>query len=63
MTRGEIRRADPLMLADFFAALVLTPMRARQLFALDTEIDWERVDRYSRKAVELFLDGYADRTP
>jgi TetR/AcrR family transcriptional repressor of mexJK operon len=61
MARGEIRQADPLMLADFFAALVLTPMRARQLFALDTEIDWVLVDQYSRNAVALFLDGCADR--
>lgn len=61
MARGEIRKADPLMLADFFAALVLTPMRARQLFALDTQIDWALVDRYSRKAVALFLDGCTDR--
>jgi AcrR family transcriptional regulator len=62
MTRGEIRRADPLILADLFAALVLTPMRARQLFALDAETDWALVDRYSREAVKLFLDGCADRT-
>jgi AcrR family transcriptional regulator len=62
MARGEIRQGDPLMLADFFAALVLTPMRARQLFALETEIDWTMVDRYSREAVALFLDGCADRT-
>ncbi|HEU5018827.1 MAG TPA: TetR/AcrR family transcriptional regulator [Pseudolabrys sp.] len=57
MGRGEIRQCDPLVLAELFAALVLGPMRARQLFALDKEVDWARVDSYSRDAVALFLEG------
>jgi AcrR family transcriptional regulator len=57
MGRGEIRECDPLVLAELFAALVLGPMRARQLFALDTEVDWARVDAYSRDAVALFVEG------
>jgi hypothetical protein len=61
MARGEIRKVDPRMLADFFAALVLTPVRGRQLFALNAQIDWALVNRYSRKAVDLFRDGCADR--
>lgn len=57
MARGELRADDPLVLAEFFAALVLAPLRARQLFAVDADIDWAEADRYSRKAVALFLDG------
>ncbi len=57
MLRGEIRQSDPLIVADLFAALVLSPMRARQLFALDKEPDWALVAAYSREAVAIFIDG------
>ncbi|MDI1342613.1 MAG: TetR/AcrR family transcriptional regulator [Pseudolabrys sp.] len=57
MQRGEIRQSDPLILADLFAALVLAPMRARQLFALDKEPDWALVAAYSRQAVTIFING------
>jgi AcrR family transcriptional regulator len=61
MARGEIRKADPLMLAQFFAALIITPMRTKRLFAVEGEVDWTFMDQYCRKAVELFLNGCTDR--
>lgn len=57
MARGEIRQADPLQLAQFFAALVIAPMRTRCLFAVETKIDWTALDRQNRAAVALFLAG------
>lgn len=61
MARGEIRECDPLMLAQFFAAVVIAPMRTRRLFAVDAEIDWTAMDRQNREAVALFLDGCRKR--
>lgn len=61
MARGEIRQNDPMILAELFAALVLGPMRARLLFALDHQIDWPRVDIYSREAIAVFLEGCQPR--
>jgi AcrR family transcriptional regulator len=63
MARGEIRKSDPLVLAELFAALVLGPMRARQLFALDEKPDWRKVDAYNRQVVALFLDGCRTQPP
>lgn len=62
MARGEIRKGDPLMLAQFFGALIIAPMRTRRLFAVEGEVDWTFMDQYSREAVALFLNGCADRT-
>lgn len=61
MARGEIRKADPVLLAQFFAALVIAPMRTRRLFAVETNIDWAALDRQNREAVALFLDGCRKR--
>ena len=57
MARGEIRKSDPLVMADLFAALVLGPMRARQLFGLDKKPNWKRIAAYNREAITLFIDG------
>jgi len=61
MARGEIRTGDPLLLAKFFAALVIAPMRTRCLFAVETDIDWTALDRQNREAVALFLNGCISR--
>lgn len=61
MARGEIRETDPLVLAQFFAAVVIAPMRTRRLFAVESDIDWAGLDRQSREAVALFLDGCRKR--
>lgn len=57
MERGEIRSIDPMMLAQFFAAIIIAPMRTRCLFAVANAIDWEALDRQNREAIALFLDG------
>lgn len=57
MLRGEIRGSDPLIMADLFAALVLGPMRARQLFGLDKKPRWKLVATYNREAVMMFIEG------
>lgn len=57
MARGEIRKCDPMMMAQFFAAVVIAPMRTRRLFAVDAAIDWKAMDRQNREAIALFLDG------
>lgn len=61
MARGEIREADPLMLAQFFAAVVIAPMRTKRLFAVEQDIDWAALDRRNREAVALFIDGCRKR--
>ncbi|MFA6266977.1 MAG: TetR/AcrR family transcriptional regulator [Pseudolabrys sp.] len=61
MARGEIRTMDAVMLAQFFAALVIAPMRTRCLFAVETDIDWEALDRQNREAILLFLNGCGER--
>lgn len=61
MARGEIRDGDPLLLAQFFAAVVIAPMRTRRLFAVETDIDWDVLDRRNRETVALFLDGCVKR--
>jgi len=57
MARGEIRKCDPILLAQFFAAVVIAPMRTKRLFAIDAEIDWKAMDKQNREAVALFLEG------
>ena len=57
MARGEIRPMDPMILAQFFAALIIAPLRTRRLFAVETESDAPTMERYNREAVRLFLDG------
>lgn len=57
MARGEIRKCDPLLLAQFFAAVVIAPMRMRRLFAVAARIDWKAMDQQNREAIALFLDG------
>jgi AcrR family transcriptional regulator len=59
MERGEIRDGDPLMLAQFFAALVIAPTRTRLLFAVEKRANWAMVARRNREAVTLFLNGCA----
>lgn len=59
MERGEIRDGDPLMLAQFFAALVIAPTRTRLLFAVEKRANWAMVARRNREAVTLFLSGCA----
>ncbi len=61
MARGEIHKGDPLMLAQFFAAVVIAPMRTRRLFAVDAKIEWKTMDRQNRDAIALFLDGCRGR--
>lgn len=61
MARSEIREADPLMLAQFFAAVVIAPMRTKRLFAIEQDIDWVALDRRNREAVALFIDGCRKR--
>lgn len=51
---GEIRCADPDMMASQFAAVVLTPMRLKLLFAVADQPDWTEVDRFSESAVRMF---------
>ena len=55
--RGEISRRDPMFLAQAFAAMVIVPMRTRCLFAVETTLDWDALDRRNREAVSLFLTG------
>jgi hypothetical protein len=57
MARGEIRKGDPLVLARFFAAVVIAPVRTRRLFGVDAGIDWHAMDRQNREAIALFVDG------
>ena len=59
MERGEMRESDPLLLAQFFAALIISPTRTLQLFAVEKEVNWARLDRRTREAIALFLDGCA----
>lgn len=61
MTRGDIRTCDPMMLAQFFAALVIAPMRTRRLFAVDAAFDWTAMDTQNREAIALFVDGCRTR--
>lgn len=51
---GEIVCPDPLMAAELFAALVLSPMRLKLLFAVELAPDWDQVDAYSRTSVAMF---------
>ena len=50
-----------MMLAQFFAALVIAPMRTRRLFAVDAAIDWTAMDKQNREAIALFVDGCRTR--
>jgi AcrR family transcriptional regulator len=59
MERREIRDGDPMMLAQFFAALVIAPTRTRLLFAVEKRANWTMVERRNREAVTLFLKGCA----
>ena len=59
MERGEIREVDPMLLAQFFAALIISPTRTRQLFAVDKRANWAALDRRNRQAIALFLKGCA----
>lgn len=59
MERGEIREGDPMLLAQFFAALIISPPRTRQLFAVDKRANWAALDRRNRQAIALFLNGCA----
>lgn len=61
IARGEIRTMDPKLLAKFFAALVIAPTRTRCLFAVEQTLDWDVLDRQSREAVSLFLNGCGER--
>jgi AcrR family transcriptional regulator len=59
---GEIACANPMMAAEQFAGLVLSPFRLKLLFAVERTPDWTMVDRYSRDAVTIFLAGLAVRS-
>lgn len=61
MVRGEIRDGDPMLLAQCFAALIISPMRTRQLFAVEKRMNWAMLDRRNREAVALFLNGCGTR--
>ena len=58
---GELLCDDPLMAAEQFAGIVLSPIRLKLLFAAQAEPDWDTVDRYSESAVSIFLSGLATR--
>jgi len=57
--RGDLKPADPATLAEFFASLIINPMRLRLLFRMDEQVDWEAEDRRAALAIRLFLDGAA----
>lgn len=61
MARGEISQREPLFLAQAFAAMIIVPMRTRCLFAVETKMDWDALDRRNREAVSLFLNGCGTR--
>lgn len=58
---GEIVCPDPLMAAELFAGLVLSPMRLKLLFAVESAPDWDQVDAYSRVSVAMFA-GYLKKS-
>jgi AcrR family transcriptional regulator len=57
---GEIVCRDPLMAAELFAGLVLSPMRLKLLFAVELAPDWDQVDAYSRASVAMFTSYVKD---
>jgi TetR/AcrR family transcriptional repressor of mexJK operon len=59
---GEIICADAMMAAEQFAGLVLSPIRLKLLFAVESTPDWNVVDAYSEAAVEIFLAGLEPKT-
>lgn len=58
---GQMRAVDPDIAAAQFAGLVLTPLRLQLLFGVIDRAEHELLERQLAQAVDIFLNGVADR--
>jgi len=63
MAAGQLRRCDPIMLAEQFSGLVLTPLRLKMLFSVIEAPDPGETEAYCIAAVDLFVQGAVPAAP